>query len=267
MRWALRLINWAHRPKKGENMKNRRIQIGFWIALAAASAFLIEARAMAQTPPNSPAAAESGVDPKTGDVRMPGLVVRVKTETVEVGGNVCLNEGILEFLAVTPKGREYESVLTLNCKPSTLKTALLLIGCEEGDVSPEASGLQLKPGQKPGKHGDRLRITAEWKDGDKLRRAPADSFLWDRKAKKEAKDLPWTFTGSLFGKDFDGHEIFLADAEGAFISLWYNPTALINLDVNAGNPYKAELGGFEINKKALPKVGTPMKIIFERVGK
>jgi hypothetical protein len=56
---------------------------------------LTVASCQAQTPPRPPAPPETGVDPKTGDVRMPGLVVRMKTSTVEVDAKLCLNEGIL----------------------------------------------------------------------------------------------------------------------------------------------------------------------------
>jgi hypothetical protein len=232
--------------------------------IAAVGLTLVEC-ARAQMPPA--AEEKPAIDPVTGDVRLPGILVRAKEQTVEVEGKVCLNQGILEFFAVVPEGREYESVVSLNCKPSNLKAALLLIGCEEGGVSLEAQGLPVRPGAKQPKIGDRLRITVEWKDGDKTVRVPAEQLLFDRRRRAPPKDLPWTFTGSGFGKDFEGHEIFLADVEEIFISLWHNPSALINLDVNAGNPYRSDAQGFEINKALIPKVETPIKLIIERVTK
>ena len=62
-------------------------------------------------------------------VQLPGLTIRGGDKMlVEATGSVSLTNGILEFIAVEPKGRDYESLLTLNCKPSALKFALLLIG-------------------------------------------------------------------------------------------------------------------------------------------
>jgi hypothetical protein len=223
--------------------------------------------AEAKDPPPVKAEQPSG----QGDVKFPGLVVRAKEKSVEVEGAVCLNAGILEFLAVTAKtpniDREYESVLALKCKPSHLKAALLLIGCQEGDVGAEALGPRLRPGDKPRPRGERLRMAVEWKQGEKTVRVPADELLFDRATKKPAKDLPWTFTGSAFGKDWDGNQVFLGDTEGAFVALWYSASALINLDARAGNPYRGDAEGFEINKQLIPKLGTPVKFIIERAAK
>jgi hypothetical protein len=243
-----------------------------WLALCLFSMALANSAARAQTPapaPAPPAAAEAA--PPKAEVNFPGIVVRAKEKTVEAEGAICLNAGILEFLAVTAKtpqiDREYESVLALKCKPSHLKAALLLIGCQEGDVSGEVLGPRLRPGDKLRPKGERLKMTVEWKQDDKLVRVPADELLLDRATGKPAKDLPWTFTGSAFGKDWDGKPVFLGDTEGAFVSLWYGMSALVNLDARAGNPYHGDKEGFEINKKLIPKIGTPIKLILERASK
>jgi hypothetical protein len=209
--------------------------------------------------------------PAKGDVNLPGVVVRAKEKVVEAEGTICLNAGILEFLAVTAKtpniDREYESVLALKCKPSHLKAALLLIGCKEGDVSAEVLGPRLRPGDKPRPEGERLTLSVEWKAGDKTVRVRAEELLLDRATKKPAKDVPWTFTGSAFGKDWDGNQIFLGDTEGAFVALWYNMSAVINVDARPGNPYRGDAEGFEINKELIPKLNTPVRFIIEQAKK
>ena len=77
---------------------------------------------------NGPMTRADDAAAKGGDPKLPGIVVRAKDKVVEVDGKICLNEGILEFLAVVPgpDSREYESVLSLNCRPSHFQAALLL---------------------------------------------------------------------------------------------------------------------------------------------
>jgi hypothetical protein len=209
------------------------------------------------------------IDEKTGDARMPGIRVHGKAQVVEVDGQICLNEGILEFFACTagPDSREYESVVSLNCKPSHFKAALLLIECEEGNLSPEALNIKPDPGEKPRKLGTRVKISVEWKDGDKTVRVPADELMTSRRTGKPVKDLPWRFTGSAFARTHEGKVVFAGDIEGIFIAMLYAAAASVNLDVDAGNPYQGDADGFEINKKLIPKVGTPIKLFIEKAEK
>lgn len=239
----------------------------FLILAVAAFAFMSCASFAADAP--EPKEAPIQIDEKTGDATMPGIRVHAKTGVVEVDGQICLNEGILEFLACTPgpDSREYESIVSLNCKPSHFKAALLLIGCEEGDLSPEALNLPRKPDEKPRKLGTRVNIFIEWKDGDKTVRVPADQLMTSRRTGKPAKDLPWRFTGSAFARLHDGKVMFAGDLEGIFIAMLYAAAASINLDVDAGNPYQGDADGFEINKKLIPKVGTPIKLFIEKAEK
>jgi hypothetical protein len=191
-------------------------------------------------------------------VHLPGLEIRGgEKKYVEATGRVSLTSGILEFIAVEQGGRDYESLFTLDCKPSALKFALLLIGCETGAVPRE-----VKSGEKA---GDRLRIEVEWQADGKSKRVPLEKLLVDRKTKKSPAELPWVFTGSRFVKDIEGREVFLADAEQAFISLWWNPAVLINVGGEFGNPYHGDDQGFEANAAAIPPKGTPIKLIFHKL--
>ena len=172
---------------------------------------------------------------------------------------VSLTEGILEFVAVEPNSREYESLFAVNAKPSAMQFALLLIGAEPGPPAYKA-----KPGEKP---GDRLRITVEWQQGGQGRQAPPERFLIDRRTGKPAGELTWVLTGSMFVKDFSDREIFLADAEQAFISLWWSSAMPVNLGADHGNPYQGDNQGFEVNQQTIPPKGTPVKLIISRLPK
>ena len=167
---------------------------------------------------------------------------------VTADGRIALTNGILEFLAVEPGGRDYESLLTLTCRPSVLKFALLLVGLPEGATN-----------------GAVLRLDIEWETGGKTNRRPVEALVLDRRTGKSPAGLPFVFSGSFFGPDLSGtNQIFQADLEQAHIALWWQPAALINLRGAAGNPYRSDDEGFEVNPQLVPPVGTPVKLLFRR---
>jgi len=224
------------------------------LSLVAVLVLLAAAPASADEPSLVDTAALMRAD---GVVRLPGLVIHGGTnQFVEASGSVCLTNGILEFIAVEPKGREYESLLALDARPSAMKFALLLIGCNPGPV-PDAA----KPDQSP---GDDLSIEVAWEDQGTARQVPVQQWLLDRKTRQPPADLRWIFTGSGFVQGINGQEVFLADGEQAFISLWVNPAILINPARDFGNPYQGNDQGFQVNRAAVPSLGTPVKLILRK---
>ena len=189
-------------------------------------------------------------------VTLPGLTVHGGDKKfIEATGKISLADGeILEFVAVEAKGRDYESLLTLDSRPSTMQFALLLIGCEPG-ARPHAA----KPGEKT---GTPLTIEIEWQRNGQTHRMPVETLLLDRRTKTSLKNMPWIFTGSYFTKSVvDGRQIFQSDEEQAFLALWWCPSIIINLDSEFGNPYRGEEQGFAVNSKAVPPKDTPIKLI------
>lgn len=205
---------------------------------------------------------------------------------LEIQGLVCMEEGVLDFLAVMRGGREYESILTLECKPSALHAALLAIGAKPGPTpayiewqkqrqeedkgkSPtgDKPSTKVKPpaGDKPvtpAVPGSKLTITVYWKTPDgKSKGVPATSLLFNRKTKKvEPESNAWIFTGSYFGKTLEDKKVYVADVDGAVISVIQDPTAVISLAVDAGNPYDSDDQGFQPNEKLLLKMETPVLV-------
>jgi hypothetical protein len=98
------------------------------------------------------------------------------------------------------------------------------------------------------------------------RRVSVEKLLRDRRTRKAPADMPWIFTGSYFAKDFDGHDVFMADQEQAFIAPWWSPSALINVGGEYGNPYRRENRGLEIDQSAVPPKGTLVKLILRKSG-
>ena len=182
------------------------------------------------------------------EVQLAGLRVIGDQHCVVADGHIVLTNGILEFLAVEAGGRDYESLLTLACRPSALKFALLLAGLPEGETN-----------------GAILRLDVEWAAAGQTNRRPVESFLVDRRTGQAPAPMPFVFTGSFFGPDLSGsNQLFHADLEQAHIALWWQRAALINVRDANGNPYRGDDQGFEINSKLVPPVGTPIQLIFRR---
>lgn len=185
---------------------------------------------------------------RTGNlVRLPGMVIHdVASPYLELAGKVARTNDLLEFVAVEPEGRDYESLLTLDCKPSALQFGLLLIGCETGTVR-QAKGA--------------LAIDVEYKD----KRVPIEQWLLERKTRKPPTGLRWIFTGSYFGMNpVTEKPVFMSDAEQAHIALWGQPSVVINLADDRGNPYRGDDQGFEVNSAAVAPAGSPIKLIIRK---
>ena len=190
-------------------------------------------------------------------LHLPGLVVHGEGEPyIEATGKVALTNGILEFVAVEPEGRDYESLLTLDCKPSVLQSALLLIGCETSAVRQIAANASA---------GTPLVLEVSWVAGGKARRVPVESLFVDRNTGKPPPPLPWIFNGSYFIlHPITSNRVFQADEERAHVALWWQPAIPINLGGDRGNPYTGEAQGFEANTAALPAKGTRVVLILRK---
>ncbi len=191
-------------------------------------------------------------------VHFPGLTVHGGTNKfIEATGKMALTDGILEFIAVEPNGRDYESLLTLDCQPSELQFALVLIGCEPGAVPQQA-----KPGEKI---GSSLALELEWQAGGQTKRLPIEQALVERRTKQPPAALPWVFNGSYFTKSpITDKEVFQADEERAFIALWWEPSMPINLGGEYGDPYRGDTQGFEVRTAVVPPKDTPVTLILRK---
>jgi hypothetical protein len=219
-------------------------------------------------------------------VSLPGLTLNLDTGDLELTGHVCISSGVLEYIAVATGGKVYESVLSLDVRPSHLHVGLLMGGYVAGDVDAQSRGdfasgagqpetpkgapqgtpppesYWRKASEKP------TYVTFDVKiedDAGEWHSLPIENFLTSRKSGKAPNRLYWAFTGSFFYHDPDTTmEAFAADVEKSVIALWYDPSALFNLSQDVGNPYRTDAGGLEVNASALPRKGTPIRLIIRR---
>jgi len=181
---------------------------------------------------------------------------------VEVDVEFCLKKGILEFFAVAEGGKAYESVLVILCEPSDLHLALLAAGFEPGDVPEEARGDYVGESSSNGEENpeSRLDLFLEWTEDDETVRVRAEKLMFSIADKGPAGETHWVFTGSYFVADRDGRQCYAADAYRSVIAVWYDPSAVINLPVATGNPYRSD-AGFAVVGDMQPSNGKAKLII------
>jgi len=160
-------------------------------------------------------------------------------------------KGAIEYLITMPGGKSYESCF----ETGPIDGLKLYLGLQKIGAVPGKPATEGKPAE-----GCKLKITVEWKDGDKLRKEPIESFVTDDTTKKPMEKVQWLFSGSK------GGYVPETDREGLMVLVTKNlmglyqgdPTPLITnpTPLMTGNRYK-------VNKELLPKEGTPVKIIIE----
>lgn len=183
--------------------------------------------------------------------------------TVTFPARVNMNDGLIEYLMVSPQGAVHESVLLSDAQPQDVHMAMLLLGAKgmaapaNGRVPTERIDAEVLA-RAPKLTGDRVLLTVKWKDKEgREQTAPAERWV-ERKIftpKKPSKtvaagDGPWLYTGSFI---YEGR--FIAQVEGAFVAMVTFPSALIN------NPRTGSTDDhvWFVKTDAVPPVGTPVE--------
>jgi hypothetical protein len=190
--------------------------------------------------------------------RVGQVLVDRQKRRVEVPGRLNMTEGILEYYAVGPQGKLHESVLELFGVPSHLHVALLLVGLDPNTYRETATGVR-----EVAKPGGRMRLFVEWTDPKtgKPRREPAENWLYNRQKKKAPPAGDWQFLGSSF---WNGQ--YSADQGRSIVALIPDESCVVGAVGDAGNPYRGETMGYEVNTKVVPPLHTPVTLVFEAVG-
>ena len=160
-------------------------------------------------------------------------------------------KGAIEYVITMPHGKSYESCFEAGpIDPMKLFEGLKKIGLKPGHSANEAKTAE----------GDGLKISVEWKDGDKTRTEPIESFIYDEDKKKPMEKAAWIFAGSKEGyvPELDATGLMVVSSKNLMGLYQGDPTPLITnpTPIIVGHRYKA-------NKELLPKEGTPVKIIIE----
>jgi len=207
------------------------------------------------------------------EIKLPGVTIKRATREVFINAQVCLDAGILEYLVCGTGTFEHESIFSTTAKPEFVHAALLLCGMKPTPQIPELSELWAE--KVKNKKNSRVKIEVEWQDEKVIKRVNVTKMVIDRqdienehpktlstKQKSIVADA-WVFAGSFLHQDPTTKEqIYTANLTGNVVGIFPEPSAVIQYGISCGNPYEADHLGLKINTKQVPKLGTPVKIIF-----
>jgi hypothetical protein len=155
-----------------------------------------------------------------------------------------------------PKGQKaHETVVTIDIKPSEVHKALESLGLKPGTpVMGEA---------KDPPQGPEVNLYLEFPGADgKSHRVSMEQALFCPRTNKPMPKVKWRFTGSVMSKPDPSKDetVYGADLTGTLISIFpvTNETVFqTNLTMKEEKFLKLE------TTKALPKIGTPVKLVIE----
>ena len=189
-----------------------------------------------------------------------GIEVDLKKREVRMDAEVCLAEGILEFLICLPDTYEHETVFVTKSKPSLLHIALVLIGLDPSRLA--LAGLDwLETGTK--RDRSRVNIEVEFEERGEKARCKVSELLVSREHEDGEVPDRWVFGGSAIVK-LDGKKVYAADHHGVIAGI-IPGSSVIQFAEKTGNPYRGEQEGLEANSETVPAKGTKVRIVFTPV--
>ena len=186
-----------------------------------------------------------------------GIEVDLKKHEVRMDAEVCLAEGILEFLICLPDTYEHETVFVTKCKPSLLHIALVLIGLEPSRFALAGLGW-LDTATK--KDRSRVNIEVEFEESGKKARCKVSELLVSREHEDGEVPDRWVFSGSIVVKH-EGKKVYAADHHGVIAGI-IPGSGVIQFAEKTGNPYRGEQEGLEADSETVPAKGTRVKLVF-----
>ena len=202
--------------------------------------------------PSPPARGDGNSGNKT--LKFPGLSLDVAKGRIEARGRICLDKGMIEYVACTAGGKLHETLLVVDCKPENLLAAMQTMGLKPG------KGVDYQ-GERRIPTGEKVRLFVEWEQDGKAARRRVEDLVWNLHTKKPMKQTPWIFVGSKFEKDPDtGKPVLMAALEGSIAASYHDPYAIFDHPLETG----ADDTVYSVNTKVTPKAGTPIRFVILR---
>jgi len=208
---------------------------------------------------------------EVGKVR---LFRRVKR--IEVKGHIAVQRRAIELFACTEGGKVHETVVVLDCKPSNLNLALLLLGLDDGGqvrekVKVMRDGKEVEQemlvengpryfGDPRKPHGDRLLVRVRWTNPETKKETTvrAEDMVYNVSKQKPMRPVGWTFTGSRWVKNpRSGKVEFAADHTKTVMTTYHDPNTVLENPLNTGG--NDEL--YHANADVVPPRGTAVTLI------
>lgn len=176
--------------------------------------------------------------------RIGKATVNLKSKTVTCAGKINMRRGTIEYLAVAPRGKLHESVLSLDVRPLHLQVGLILLGLEP------RGGLRYQ-GDTQVPRGAPVEIWVSWQRGGRAVKARAEELVWDVVKKRPMDPKAWVFSGS---RVTDGG--FVADEELSLVATYRDPAAIINNALPTGSDDAI----YKVNERLAPPLNTPVTV-------
>lgn len=181
--------------------------------------------------------------------RVGAALVDTAERTVTCPGEINMDEGAIEYLAVAPGGKTHESLLRVDVRPLHLQLALLMLDLEPKNVLTQQ-------GDKATPQGDPVEIRVRWKDNDgRERDLRAEDLVADGALTRSMPNHNWVFTGSRILKAG-----FEADLEKSLVAVWHDPAAILDNPLPGGGS-----NAYLVNSKRTPRRGTRVRVVLRAV--
>jgi hypothetical protein len=160
-----------------------------------------------------------------------------------------------------PKGQKaHETVVTFEAKPSEVHKALESVGLKPGKPA---------KGEGTSAEGPEVSVFIEVPaGGGPGKRLSIDKFLLDPKTKKPfPKNVKFKFTGSVMSQEAPDkpEKVYGADLTGTLVAIF--PVTDQTVLQSSLTMKEEKYLKLEVNTEALPKEGSPVKLVIEAAGK
>ena len=172
-------------------------------------------------------------------------------KVVIVGGQICLNHGMLELLACSMETKTHEAVVSANATAQEVHAALLAIGAKPGHP------VEFDPEYKPAE-GTSIQVDVKWHAAGDWKKLPAQQFVRNTET-KELLSGTWVFGGSREYTDPDTGDVYYYGNSGDFICVSNFPSATLDLPIKSSNSTDALI--FEVNRDVVPAIGTHVYLL------
>lgn len=205
-----------------------------------------------------------------GRLKVGPIVVDRERGSMLVPGRINQTEGIIEYLAVGPRGKLHESVLVLDVHPLHLQLGCILLGIKVASLSEQSDPSRAivkrgttepSPGIPRPVAGSLVTLEVRWQLDGKEVTHRAEELAYNRERSQTMSEGPWVYTGS---RVYNG--VFAAEFDQSLIATWPDRSALFNTSEETRNPYRGASFGFEANSALLPPKGTPIELSVRRIG-
>ncbi len=175
-----------------------------------------------------------------------------KRKRIEIDAEVAVTRGLVEVLVCTPRGKKHESLLAADVDAEALKTALLLLGLNDGYKVVTVRGMRTID-------GERVIIKARWKDKKNVEHTVRiEDLIVNSHTQKTMRQQGWVFIGSqMLEHPETKQQMFAASIRGNLAVTWHDFDSILDTPLPEG----ADDTTFRANTKNLPGRGTKVTLI------